>query len=511
MAPGPKARETTQRRRKTKLDWSTCWSNSLKEVAGLLPMTEPRRGRALTKKETLINMLLYFDFLHDKIQNLQSCLPPHCLLQEPDTGSGSESEDNTPSEPCTPPQTLRAKRKYLCSRARKKSTEIKLEVQDERKRQKRERSASGSRSYTFEEDGQSPPMWSMFSDWSDLQPSSSYEQWSVGESDSVPSSMDSAFSLRETLPLPTPLEGNSGVLWSPLGGHCSVCQDLTVSESSPGSVVFDTPPTGPGSLLVKDRMFGLVLPVGVRRLPLLSPAAMSRQPPPLFPLLPLLGAGDSLNLSPSLLTSPARGLNHCLLPEGQEELQALFEDVWVTPKTSHTRVSIRPRHDPIDSVEEEEAVVPPEVWLSSQSEGEEGDATWTPKLQGPTKKTSKGRRRRRRAKAATRGTQRAPPNLKKKCVNGFIMFCRVNRKTYLRSHPGTPSTVVTKELASLWHMMPKQEKRVYCLKARTFSRQQNRNVRIEGMEEEEEEDCVPSPLHMLLAHRDLCAATRGGI
>ena len=29
------------------------------------------------------------------------------------------------------------------------------------------------------------------------------------------------------------------------------------------------------------------------------------------------------------------------------------------------------------------------------------------------------------------------------------------------SHPGTPSTVVTKELASLWHMMPKQEKRVY--------------------------------------------------
>lgn len=44
----------------------------------------------------------------------------------------------------------------------------------------------------------------------------------------------------------------------------------------------------------------------------------------------------------------------------------------------------------------------------------------------------------------------------------------------------------------------------FSLKARRFSRQHNRNVRSEGQEaEEEEEDCVPSPLHTLLAHRDL--------
>ncbi|XP_021478939.1 basic helix-loop-helix and HMG box domain-containing protein 1-like [Oncorhynchus mykiss] len=64
------------------------------------------------------------------------------------------------------------------------------------------------------------------------------------------------------------------------------------------------------------------------------------------------------------------------------------------------------------------------------------------------------------------------------------------------THPGTPSTVVTKELASLWHIMPKQERCVYCLKARRFSRQQNQTVRselVEGEGDREEEDCVPTP------------------
>lgn len=28
--------------------------------------------------------------------------------------------------------------------------------------------------------------------------------------------------------------------------------------------------------------------------------------------------------------------------------------------------------------------------------------------------------------------QGAPPRPKKKCVNGFIMFCRLNRKAYIR-------------------------------------------------------------------------------
>lgn len=102
------------------------------------------------QKETLVHMLRYFDFLQSRIQTLQSRLPPHCIpKQDPDTGTtsakhqdkyrlhtwlsyqyiytvcvcactGSESEENTPSEPCTPPHNLKAKRKYVCSRSRKR-------------------------------------------------------------------------------------------------------------------------------------------------------------------------------------------------------------------------------------------------------------------------------------------------------------------------------------------------------------------------------------------------------
>ncbi|XP_064835292.1 uncharacterized protein LOC135549180 [Oncorhynchus masou masou] len=519
MAQGPAGRDATRRKSKDQLDWSTCWSNSLKEIAGLLPISKPRNGRGLTKKETLVHMLRYFDFLQSRIQTLQSRLPPHCIpKQEPDTGS--ESEENTLSDPCTPPHTLKAKRKYFFSRSRKRpapTSEVKAELQVNRRRLYK---AVANGKIVYPEEGVSVPMWGVHSDWSELQSSDSHGAWPVYDSDSQPSSLDSGFSLNQLLPLSMPLEGSSGTLWTPSPterGHCFVCEDRTGNESIPsGSGVLDTPTTpitGPGSLFLKDQMLGVIPPMRGRREPFHSPAA-TPQRPTLLPLLPLFGTGDSLNLSPSLLTSPARGLSHCLLPEGQEELHVLFEDVWVTPKTTHTKVSCLPCHDPNDSMSEGEAEVRHGRggWLSSLSEGEEGDVTWTPKQQqAPLKSKTSSTGRHRRANASTKGPPRTPLNLKKKCVNGFIMFCRINRKTYLRTHPGTPSTVVTKELASLWHVMPKQERHVYCLKARHFSRQQNRNVRSELVEGGgEEEDCVPSPLHMLLAQRDLCAAARGG-
>uniref|UniRef100_A0A4W5LRC2 HMG box domain-containing protein n=1 Tax=Hucho hucho TaxID=62062 RepID=A0A4W5LRC2_9TELE len=174
------------------------------------------------------------------------------------------------------------------------------------------------------------------------------------------------------------------------------------------------------------------------------------------------------------------------------------------PGASATACCLRARRS--STLSEGEAVVRHEGgWLSSP--GEEGDITWTSKQQVPLKWKTSSTGRWRSGNASTRVHPQVPPPPKKKCVNGFIMFCRINRKTYLCTHPGTPSTVVTKELASLWHVMPKQESRVYCLKAHHF------NVRCELVEGEgdwEEEDCVPSPLHMLLAQRDLCAAVRGG-
>ncbi|KTG33647.1 hypothetical protein cypCar_00001486, partial [Cyprinus carpio] len=78
-----------------------------------------------------------------------------------------------------------------------------------------------------------------------------------------------------------------------------------------------------------------------------------------------------------------------------------------------------------------------------------------------------------------------------------------------RSYPGIPSTTVTKELANLWHILPKKERRLYCLKAWSFSCQQNRNVRAQKQEAEMKADhFVPSPLHMLLAYRDKYAAVK---
>nr|XP_046161784.1 meiosis initiator protein-like [Oncorhynchus gorbuscha] len=372
-------------------------------------------------------MLRYFDFLQSRMRTPQCRLPPQCIpKQEP--GTGSESEENTPFEPCTPPHNPKAKCKYVCSRSRKRpapTSEFKAELQ--MKRRRLYKAVANGKLVDPEEKGVSVPMWGVHSDWSELQSSDSHGAWPVYDSDSQPSSLDSGFSFNQLLPLSTLLEGSSGTLWTPSPtqvGHCSICEDRTSSESSPGSGVLYSP-TGSGSLFLEDRMLGVIPPMGKKRKPFLSPAATPQCPI----LLPVFRMGDSLNLSPSLLTSPARGLSHCLLPEGKEELHVLFEDVWVTPKTTHTKVSRLPRHDPTDLLSEGEAVVRHErEWQSSP--GEEGDITWTPKQQlVPLKSKTSSTARRRSGKASTRVHPQVPPPLKKKSVNGFIMFCRINRKT----------------------------------------------------------------------------------
>ncbi|NXN10949.1 BHMG1 protein, partial [Indicator maculatus] len=85
-----------------------------------------------------------------------------------------------------------------------------------------------------------------------------------------------------------------------------------------------------------------------------------------------------------------------------------------------------------------------------------------------------------RAPQGQRGRgQGGPPRQKKKCVNGFIMFCCMNRKPYMRAHPGLPSTVVTRELAQLWRSLSPRERRPYCLRARRFNRLHDRMMRPE--------------------------------
>uniref|UniRef100_A0A8C5QQ29 HMG box domain-containing protein n=1 Tax=Leptobrachium leishanense TaxID=445787 RepID=A0A8C5QQ29_9ANUR len=91
--------------------------------------------------------------------------------------------------------------------------------------------------------------------------------------------------------------------------------------------------------------------------------------------------------------------------------------------------------------------------------------------------------------------------LRKKCVNGFIMFCRLNRKLYLSAHPGTASTAATKELAELWRKMSAQERRPYRVKAYQFSVSHDRMVKKGSSGLLRESLSPPKPAPVLLAEK----------
>ncbi|KAF7696935.1 hypothetical protein HF521_005353 [Silurus meridionalis] len=404
--------------------WNTSWSNSLKEIRCLLPVSEPASGRSLSKKETLIHMLQYFDFLQTHIQRLQDNLPPHYLPESNVRDeSNSESEDTAHSEPSTPPRILKAKRKYSCGRPRKKDTLNSELFDDNIQTLHKEDADENVMTITKGECTQA----------------TDETLCSFEDNSSLPCSSDSNYSVSALLPTTSSSTTESSVdQESPchgVGSQCSLCDDRTGSENgSQGSKELSSPLSG--SFVLKDRMFGVLPPSGKNHFDD-SPTLPQT---PLLPFLPLLGFREGLNLSPSLLTSPARGLSHTLLPEGQEELQTLFEDVWVTPKPT------APKHCTNGN----------DGHACTQCEEEDrcsDDITWTPNQRSHVKKKSK--------RAFRKGQAVSSPSQKKKCVNGFIMFCRINRRLYLRTHPGLPSTVVTKELANLWHIMPKHERRVY--------------------------------------------------
>ncbi|XP_061452784.1 meiosis initiator protein isoform X2 [Rhineura floridana] len=251
-----------------------------------------------------------------------------------------------------------------------------------------------------------------------------------------------------------------------------------------------------------------------------------------------------LGLSPSLFSSPARLLPRYILQGSQDELSpVLFEDVYLSPQSSsfsqtlsgtllrksaftldHCYLSYsetgKSDSSPVSGMnerasswnkqllQEETATIRSEFPVSSSDEN--SDSTWTPpcKRAKPSQVASQkkikkvGRRQRRRPGACEKRSSSSPLQLKKKCVNGFIMFCRLNRKHYIRACPGMASTAATRELAQLWRMMTKQERKPYCMKARRFSRLNNRIVRDDFSSGEEDPE-PPKPFHLLLAEKSL--------
>ncbi|XP_023591956.1 meiosis initiator protein [Trichechus manatus latirostris] len=260
-------------------------------------------------------------------------------------------------------------------------------------------------------------------------------------------------------------------------------------------------------------------------------------------------SSEILGLSPSLFSSPGRLLPEQLLEDGAVCLtQALFEEVYFGPESplsackseapeNKDTLAEAPR-DPTDAhslfqssvsldhcylslsetspgsgttetespwKQQGDAQADPEEDVPSSSE-EDGDYTWTPTRRASVlppggRKAKKGRASRAPVKPKESKKVPCPTQIKKKCVNGFIMFCRMNRKQYIRACPGTASTAATKELAQLWRMMTQQERKPYCIKARRFSRQHNRIVKQESSSSEDDDWEPPKPFYQLLAEK----------
>ncbi|KAM5127024.1 meiosis initiator protein, partial [Mantella aurantiaca] len=110
-----------------------------------------------------------------------------------------------------------------------------------------------------------------------------------------------------------------------------------------------------------------------------------------------------------------------------------------------------------------------------------------------------------RALSSCNGGKKPPPTrlqpIRKKCVNGFIMFCRLNRRAYLRANPGTASTAATRDLAELWRRMSEPERQPYCMKALQFSLIHNRLVKPSHVTIPSNDESLPKPLAVLLLEK----------
>ncbi|XP_039104056.1 meiosis initiator protein isoform X2 [Hyaena hyaena] len=264
---------------------------------------------------------------------------------------------------------------------------------------------------------------------------------------------------------------------------------------------------------------------------------------------------EILGLSPSLFNSPGNMLPEQILEDGtgtEYLTQALFEEALLDPESSppdgmlevpqneetppgapegppdphplcpssisldHCYLSLSeaskaPSSSSSEDTDEESVWRQPEdteadpEGLQSSSD-EDGDYTWTPTRRASTlppagRKARKGQAGKSQAKPKENMRAPCPAQMKKKCVNGFIMFCRMNRKQYIRACPGTASTAATKELAQLWRVMTQQERRPYCVKARRFSLQHNRIVKRDSSSSEDEDWGPPKPFYQLMAEK----------
>ncbi|XP_032870204.1 meiosis initiator protein isoform X2 [Amblyraja radiata] len=495
--------------------------NSLRELAAILPVPPQKRERRLTKKEVLNQVLRYIAFLHRHISNAKSLLKNNsveidenecCLNGEESTSPEEAGQSNAEemSPPSSPPNFKKMRLRNICPKPRKKKWMEKTEWRQMLK----SRRCLYSEPAGYDKHPQSEIRHEVDLTWQGA---------SLDTSSSSSCSQDNADRLQGRTLYLTLLDSREpeGSSLDNLGRHemqhgtkYSSAIEERKMDFSHDSSLYD-PPVSPPYPSLKDQKLVHYLSSHdeddeVDRSPWLpqeyprgaaevhSPVSDSRTAP---------GLQASLGLSPSLFSSPARHVQ--LLQDGKENLtQALFGTVCLSPefpvtkpgdlKLSNTRQSQQLHNSywnaPIKDSDESEH------WFSFSDDIEDNDITWTPYYRGKLSQPATSSKLK-RGKSTNQGLRRkrcCALQLKKKCVNGFIMFCRVNRRLYISDHPGTASTVATKALAHVWRTMSKNERRPYCIKAREFSKMNNRIVRLDSSSSEEKEEVeMPEPLHLL--------------
>ncbi|XP_075392725.1 meiosis initiator protein [Tenrec ecaudatus] len=527
-------------------------TKKLHELALLLPVALMAGNRKLTKKEILLHVLHYIQYLQKSIDVAKALLKFYTterkhrftgLVRKP-PGSPARQRHSTPSSsPCSRKSQLRG----ACQKPQKKKPGRTSERQTRAQKPRRcltlcksEVTSSPEQTGESPDGANLPPRCWESSRQPDDAARSSWQGCCVG----VCAQDDEAFTAPGVL-------GDAERICVLNGGQACPWQNLVCGNSSeevkeydPWLPVWTPEDSSEGSLLALE--------------------------PPQDENWSATGhPSEVLGLSPSIFSSPGPLLFRQILADGEDYLtQVLLEDVTLGPdspplacvsdnkdllaedpedsmevddplqpsvlsdhcylsQSESSEASSSPGSETTETeslcwqLEEAQEAIPEDIPADSpedapSSSEEDGDYTWT-----PTRRTSllppNGRKARKSqaAKGPTMSKESwAAPGQsqrKKKCVNGFIMFCRMNRKQYIRACPGTASTTATKELAQLWRTMTPQERKPYCTKARRFSRQHNRIVKQEYSSSDDEDDDwePPKPFYQLLADKSRCSSEPG--
>ncbi|KAM7340166.1 hypothetical protein ACRRTK_000781 [Alexandromys fortis] len=475
-------------------------TNKLRELALLIPVTMSIRNKKHTKKEILLRVLHYIHYLQRCIDMVQALLKLHnsdskggfvglesLVWEENDVQDGewalicpllhSQGWVGThlpaqPSRHSTPSSYQKSHLWGTCSRPRKKFTRVSGdygagtqdgELDTDIKAQSRDqRSCFLTRA---------EPYLSLFS---------SIEGFSTTDRDCI-SGAD---------PSPLASESSQSNTWH---GTNYLSEILGLSSSlfsSPSKIL-------PDHVLEDETYFlteGLMEPL---------PAACELEDPQ-------EKVQDTPTAPPNFQSSVS--LDHCYLPlsENTKVLSSCSSSSESTDTESLSGqevrgVAIHPGRTGVFSLAQSSVLQQANPVGVQTPSDEDRDDTWTPTRQSSGlpvagKKTKKVQASQGSGKLKE-SRKACPGQVKKKCVNGFIMFCRMNRKHYIRACPGTASTAATKDLAQLWREMTLEERRPYCTKARRFSRQHNRIVKRESSSSEDDDGETPKPFYQLLADR----------